>query len=243
MESLAQYIVRGAIALERLSVTDGTGGGRTPGKVIYRARNIHPAYGANFRMFDPLDFIAHLAAHIPSRHEKRAIWYGHYSNKSRGVRRKQAAASGDAPPVSEAEIAAATEELAPLAVRRAWAYLVNKVYEVDPLVCPRCGGQMKVISHIEDSDVIFRILDHLGLLEEEPAGSSERAPPVCADALTATMLFEDLVEADHYEQAPLEADPPPTAETGELTCEPFFDDISPGEEDWIEAALNVGRVS
>ena len=27
---------------------------------------------------------------------------------------------------------------------------------------------------------------------------------------------------------------------GGITYEPFFDDISPGEEDWLEAALNVG---
>ena len=62
-------------------------------------------------------------------------------------------------------------------MRRAWAYLVNKVYEVDPLVCSKCGGKMRVISYIEDEDVIWRILNHLGLLEEETVGSSERAPP------------------------------------------------------------------
>lgn len=163
------------------------------------------------------------------------------------MRRKQAELAEDAPPVSEAEIIAETEERAPLKVRRAWAYLVNKVYEVDPLVCPKCGGQMKVISHIEDSDIIFRILNHLGLLEEEPADSPERAPPVCADAMAEAMLFEDSSEADlvedYYEQAPPLTSQSHTVkvETGEIICEPFFDDISPGEEDWLEAALNVGK--
>ncbi len=55
------------------------------------------------------------------------------------------------------------------------------------------------------------------------------------------MLFADFVEADHYEQVPPLADPSSTADVGELTYEPFFDDISPGEEDWLQAALNVGR--
>jgi hypothetical protein len=30
-----------------------------------------------------------------------------------------------------------------------WAMLVKRVYEVDPLTCPKCGGQMKVIAFIE----------------------------------------------------------------------------------------------
>ena len=70
LESLAQYIVRGAIALERLSTAGGDAG-----KVIYRSNKFHPGHGANFRVFDALNFIAHLAAHIPNRHEKRVIWY------------------------------------------------------------------------------------------------------------------------------------------------------------------------
>ncbi len=77
--------------------------------------DLHPGHGSNFRVFDPLDFIAHLTAHIPNHHEKRVIWYGHYSNKSRGMRKKQAALAGQAPTVSQAEIVGAAEDRAPLA--------------------------------------------------------------------------------------------------------------------------------
>jgi hypothetical protein len=35
-----------------------------------------------------------------------------------------------------------------------------KIYEVDPLVCPKCQGAMRVISSIEDPSVIRAILDH-----------------------------------------------------------------------------------
>ena len=156
---------------------------------------IHPGYGSNFRIFDVLDFIAHVTAHIPERHEKRVIWYGYYSNKSRGMRKKKAQAEGKLPAKSQAEIVAETEDKAPLEIRRAWAYLVSRVYEVDPLVCTNCGGRMQIISYIHDSDVIWRILNHLGLIvEEEAAGSPGRSPP---DDET---LFP-----------------------GEITCEPFFD--------------------
>ena len=35
--------------------------------------------------------------------------------------------------------------------------------KVDPLTCPKCSGKLKVISVIEDEDVIKKILKHLGL--------------------------------------------------------------------------------
>ena len=34
--------------------------------------------------------------------------------------------------------------------RQNWARLIQKIYEVDPLVCPKCQGQMKLIPFIEN---------------------------------------------------------------------------------------------
>jgi len=47
--------------------------------------------------------------------------------------------------------------------RQNWARLIQKIYEVDPLVCPKCQGEMKIISFIEELDVIKKILRHLDL--------------------------------------------------------------------------------
>ena len=61
-----------------------------------------------------------------------------------------------------------------------WAMLIKRVYEVDPLACPCCGGQMKIISFIErcQADVIERILRHCGLWEGPlRTFASARAPP------------------------------------------------------------------
>jgi len=48
-----------------------------------------------------------------------------------------------------------------------WARLMRKVYEADPLECPKCrsvkSGPMRVIALIEDAGVIRRILEHLGM--------------------------------------------------------------------------------
>jgi hypothetical protein len=41
--------------------------------------------------------------------------------------------------------------------------MIRKVYEVDPLVCPHCGGKMRVISFLTDYAVVDRIIDHLKL--------------------------------------------------------------------------------
>ncbi len=45
--------------------------------------------------------------------------------------------------------------------------------ETDPLVCPKCAGEMGIISFIDQLAVIKKILRHLGLWEEchtRPAG-------------------------------------------------------------------------
>jgi transposase len=47
--------------------------------------------------------------------------------------------------------------------RRGWAEMIRKVYEVDPLVCPQCGGMMKVIAFLTDYSVVDRIINHLKL--------------------------------------------------------------------------------
>ncbi len=47
--------------------------------------------------------------------------------------------------------------------RQNWARLIQKIYEVDTLICPKCQGQMKIISIIDDFEIIDRILKHLDL--------------------------------------------------------------------------------
>ena len=49
------------------------------------------------------------------------------------------------------------------AFRKSWARLIQKIYEVDPLICPKCKGTMRVISFIENAQVIRDILKHLRL--------------------------------------------------------------------------------
>jgi hypothetical protein len=47
-----------------------------------------------------------------------------------------------------------------------WRELINKVREADPLMCPKCSGEMRIVALIDDRIVIKRILEHLGLWDE-----------------------------------------------------------------------------
>jgi len=40
------------------------------------------------------------------------------------------------------------EQVDPKVLRAAWARLIKQVYEAGPLVCPRCGGEMRFLSLI-----------------------------------------------------------------------------------------------
>jgi len=63
-----------------------------------------------------------------------------------------------------------------------WAMLIKRVYEIDPLCCSKCGGQMAVIAFIElpQGVVIEKILRHCGLWQPSrapPRSDGRRAPP------------------------------------------------------------------
>lgn len=69
----------------------------------------------------------------------------------RGKRRKLVleAKPPEAPP-AENETAEAR------VARRAWARLIKKICEVDPLLSPGCSGPMRIISFIEEGEVILK---------------------------------------------------------------------------------------
>ena len=93
-------------------------------------------------------------------------YYGRYSSRTRGTEHER-------PDIAHA--GAEAESNARRAAKMAWAKMIRKVYEVDPLSCPGCGAQMRVIALIEDPAVIERILAWLGLWQPLPA--SVPSPP------------------------------------------------------------------
>jgi hypothetical protein len=52
--------------------------------------------------------------------------------------------------------------------RLTWSDLLRRVWQEDVLVCPRCGGAMRLVAVIQDPPVIEKILRHLGLWRRGP---------------------------------------------------------------------------
>jgi hypothetical protein len=110
------------------------------GAIIYQSK-MHPVLKRNFAVFSACDWLAALTAHIPNAGQHLVRYYDWYSNVTRGKRQKtQEEGSSTIEEVSE---------VIPSAAKRAWALLIKQVYEVDPLVCPRCAGPMRIIAFIE----------------------------------------------------------------------------------------------
>jgi hypothetical protein len=173
LERLARYIMRPPVSLDRMRWNQGAA------EVAY---TLKPKDGrpAGQESLDPLDFLARLIAHVPEPRLHLAHYYGWYSNVSRGRRRKGGDASlSTAPPARDAADGLSPAERR--ARRQRWAQLVRRVYEVDPLVCNKCGGEMRIISVILDPAVIKTILDHLR--KNKDTGS--RAPPNVDGSLAA----------------------------------------------------------
>jgi hypothetical protein len=147
---VSRYIERGPVSLERLKF--GEEG------VIYETKD------GEQRRYDPLEFLALLSSHIPKRYESLTRYYGHYSCRGRGERKKrelsQTKNNSGLPISSEA----------PGKASSSWAACVKRIYEVDPLECPRCKGQMRIIAFVQEPNAIKAMMKSLGLPEY-------RAPP------------------------------------------------------------------
>jgi len=144
MENLARYIIRASFSQERMQYLD------QEGTVVYTSKD-----GETTKNFPALEWLAAMCSHIPNRGEQMVRYYGYYSNVSRGKRQKEGL-DDTIPCILEPQ---GNEK----AFRKSWARLIQKIYEVDPLVCPKCNGTMRIISFIEDPSVIRDILNHLGL--------------------------------------------------------------------------------
>ena len=161
LERLAAYILRPSFAASRLAYDP------EQGQIDYRTPK-----GVR-RTLDALDWIALVTSHIPGPREQTTRYYGRYSNAARGKRRLAASlqTTHGLPTAEDSEENSATEEFSRQR-RRNWARLLQKVYEVDALRCPKCGHALEIIAVIEKPNVIEDILKHLDLWQ-----LPQRAPP------------------------------------------------------------------
>ncbi len=160
LERLARYVRRLHLAESRIHYDEERD------QVIYSSgKKPHPGFKANFRVFAARDFVAAVCGFVPDPYRHETVAYGEYSNAVRGRRRKRAATATD-PEVCP---------VPPARARAAWRELIEHVYEVDPLLCRRCGAELRIVSLVTRRDTVERILRHLGLWP--PPSRPPRPPP------------------------------------------------------------------
>lgn len=115
------------------------------------------------RSFTPLQFLAEISQHVPDTWEQTTRFMGVYSARTRGAAKARQSEQDKSYFGTLPEPA-----LKPSAN---WARLMKKVFELDPLVCRKCGSAMKIKAFITDHSEIDRITRNLGI-------ALQRAPPL-----------------------------------------------------------------
>jgi hypothetical protein len=62
-------------------------------------------------------------------------------------------------------------------VRRRWAKLLKRVFEIDLEPCPECGGELKIIGATLEQSVVDKTVTQLGLQAQPPLCSGSTASP------------------------------------------------------------------
>ncbi len=122
----------------------------------------------NYRLLTGSVTARTVAAHAVSANYTRLR--GYVVLKRKKPEEKTEISEIDAPPLSKE-------------LKKRWSYFIRKVYETDPLICPKCQGEMRIISFIDQPDVIQKILQHLGLWEDShaPPEKSQRETELTFD--------------------------------------------------------------
>lgn len=169
LERLCRYLSRSAVSEKRLSLTPN-GNVRYQLKTPYRDGTTHV-------IFEPLDFIARLAALVPKPSVNLTHFHGVFAPNSKLRALATAAKRGKG---TKAKVLDELQTPTDPRASMIWAQRLKRVFNIDIETCRDCGGAVKVIVCIKDPVVIRKILCHLKSKDETPAPvpkPASRAPP------------------------------------------------------------------
>lgn len=197
LERLLRYCARPPLAMDRLR-KDGA-------NLVYRCAKQHSEPTNDKRgskvdelVLTPLELMHRIAALIPPPRIHRHRYFGVLAPNSplrsavtalaAPVQTGQPGAGEDAteePPPTEVEPQGngAPTPCEPVPPKRSlahylWAALIARIYEVFPLLCPICGGQMRLIAFITNTTEVRKILEHIGVAPQPPRITPPRGPPL-----------------------------------------------------------------
>jgi len=152
LERICRYIARPAVAEPRLSLTK-SGNARYELKTPYRDGTTHV-------IFEPLDFMARLAALVPKPRVNLTRYHGVFAPNS--AHRAQITPSqrgrGSKQNTGTSTLMLDDKSFIEKRAAMTWAQRLKRVFNIEIEVCRHCQGPVKIIACIEDPAVIERIL-------------------------------------------------------------------------------------
>jgi hypothetical protein len=161
---VARYVERGPISLEKLTIQDDI--------VTYTTKD------GTAHEFDAVKFLATLSAHIPKPYESITRYYGWYSCRKRGERKKLT------PPELNEDLHEPTRKPS-----SSWARSIKQIYELGPLECPKCKSQMRILAFLHDSHEIKKIMKSQGIPDYT-------APPPIPDFSRHCEILDEIPDYD-----------------------------------------------
>jgi hypothetical protein len=149
LERLCRYISRPAVSERRLSLPPS-------GNIRYQLKTPY-SDGTTHVIFEPLDFIAKLAALVPKPRVNLTRFHGVFAPNSKYRVDVTPAKRGKGFKPHE------SDDQSPQQRHNAmtWAQRLKRVFNIDVSICEKCDGEAKIIASIEDQAVINKILNHL----------------------------------------------------------------------------------
>ena len=197
LERLLRYCARPIFASERLQWIE------KDQRLVYRLPKPMPG-GQTVLYLTPLEFLDKLAVLIPPPRRHRHRYHGVLAPNA-PLRQAVTAYAGlpmnaEVPAAVQAPVA--DEDLSepgskpPFYATSLWAMLIARIYEVFPLVCPQCGGELKMVAFLTEADPIQRILIYIGEPATPPRIAPARAPPDWFEADFDQTILDESEEAE-----------------------------------------------
>jgi len=148
LERLCRYISRPAVSEKRLALT-------SQGNVRYQLKTPYRD-GTTHVIFEPLDFMAKLAALVPKPRANLTRYHGVLAPNSKQRIYVTPAQRGKGNTQKQG-VKADEPALVDCHQNMTWAERLKRVFNIDITICSRCGGAVSIIACIEDPLIIKKI--------------------------------------------------------------------------------------
>ena len=210
LERLLRYCARPIFASEKLEQISDNLLIYKPDKQ-WKSSNGH-SYAQHPITLSPIEFIEKISTLVPPPRIHRHRYFGVLAPNSpyREQVTSHASQSLDDGLIKTADSSQglSTEKAIPTTKKSSsshylWAILIARIYAVFPLVCPDCGGQMRIIAFIREKPIINEILISIDEPTKPPVLLPPRAPPLWDEYLTnssSEFMLPDVISDYEFDQ-------------------------------------------